>query len=297
MKTVLGMAFRNCVVSVVSILTVLGACGSLRGQSPLQVIGEPQWIVQNGVCRFSLEGDTKIINQGPAESLSGSLRFSLAMTPNPFPDAGQLVSFADIGQLEGGYEISNAGSTEPISIPPVTGFRFFTILLEEYTASGWYTHYAGRSHVFYLEAGLAGTPPLWKPSARRVIPPPVSKPTGKKLVFSRKAIQLDGKVRLMPKVDQFSLSAKLGRNGRTVVYPGGETDGVGADWSYKSSKAKWHGKTRPVGTLVIDHGIQHGKSAKSTYWLFFQKGGRGFFKNTNVIGNESYTVWGLFTLQ
>jgi hypothetical protein len=130
-KTVMEMASRTWFVSVVSIVAGIAACGTLRAQSQLLVNGEPLWDVKNGLCSFTLTNQTMIINHEPAESLSGSLRFSLAMTLNPFPDAGTLVAFADIGQLQGGYQMSNFSVAAPVSVPPVTGFRYLTFVLEE----------------------------------------------------------------------------------------------------------------------------------------------------------------------
>lgn len=292
----MAMAFRSWVVSAFSIIVGIACCGSLSGQSQLVVIGEPLWEIENGVCIFSLSGETKIINQGPAEVLSGSLRLSLVMTANPFPDVGTLVSAADIGQLQGGYEFSDSSTSAPVQIPSVTGYRYFTLAVEEFTSSGWVTYFSGRSELVYLRQGVVSTPPIWKPLTGRVIPPPISAPAGMKVVFNQKALQVGGKAYVVPKIDQFSISARLSRGGRTVVYQGANPKGAGADWSYKGGKAKWQGKSCRVGVLVIDYGVTQGKSAKSTYWLFFQKDGRGFYKATYVVGKESVTSWGLFTL-
>lgn len=293
----MGMASRTWVVSVVSIIAGLAVCGALRAQSPLKVIGEPLWGMENGLCRYTLAGDTKIMNLAAAEYLSGSLRLSVAMTSNPFPDSGELVSFVDIGQLQGGYEMANASTTAPITIPPVTGFRVFTLVLEEFIGSGWFTHYAGTSRLSYLKEGVEAPPPLWNPAKGRVIPLPVRKPTGMKMTFNQKAVQFGGRIQVMPKFNQLSLSAKLNRSERTVVYIGSDAQGTGGDWSYKSGYAKWKGKTQPVGTLVIDYGLKQGSRRKSTFWLFFQKEGRGFCKATHVEGKNSVTAWGMFTLQ
>jgi hypothetical protein len=222
--------------------------------------------------------------------------FQLGDDAQSFPDAGTLVAFADIGQLQGGYQMSNFSVPAPVFVPPVTGFRHFTFVLEEYTNTGWVTHYAGRSQVTYLREGVSGPWPLWEPAKGRVIPPPLKMPTGKKIVFNQKAGQSGGKIFIVPKINQYSLSAKLNGSGRTVVYVGSETKGTGGDWSYKSGYAKWKGKTQRVGMLTIDYGVVQGKRSKDVYWLFFQKDGRGFFKN-DFAGNESQSFWGSFTLQ
>ncbi len=293
MLDVLCTVFRRWVVSVISIVLGVASCGSLRAQSQLVMIGEPQWEIKNGVCTFSLLAETKIINQGPAETLSGSLRLSLVMTANPFPDVGTLVSAADIGQLPGGYEISNFSVPAPVQIPLVTGYRYFTLAVEEFTDSGWVTHFSGGSNLVYLRQGVVGTPPVWKPKGQ-VISPSISTPAGMRVVFIQKAVQVGGKAYVVPKNDQFSISARLNISGRTVVYQGAIPKGAGADWSYKGGNAKWQGKSCRVGVLVIDYGVTQGESVKSTYSLFFQKDGRGFYKATYGEGNESVTTWGLF---
>jgi hypothetical protein len=297
MKADLGMASRTWVLSIVSIFVGLATCGTLRAQNPLQVIGEPQWEVKDGMCKFTIAGGPKIINQGPADYQSGSLRLDLVMTSSPFPAAGKLVAYLDLGPLPGQYEIANFSSPTPATIPPETGFRYLTLVIEEFTNTGWVPFYAGRSVVNYLKDGLFSPPPLWKPAKGRVIPVPDTKPTGKKVTFNQKGLQIEGKPYIIPKFNEFSTSARLGRSGRTVTYIGSDPVGNGGDWSYKSGKAKWNGKTQNVGTLVIDYGILEGKRAKSTYWLFFQKKGRGFYKVTNQSGKDSFTAWGSFTLQ
>ncbi len=271
-------------------------CGSLQAQSPLLMIGEPMWRVDSGVCNFTLAAETKVINQGPSDYLSGSMRLSLVMTPNPFPDPGTVVSTADIGQLQGGYEFSDFSISAPVAIPPATGYRYFTLVIEEFTGSGWFTHFGGHSYVLYLIQGVVSSPPLWKPPTGRVIPLPVAKPAGMKVVFSQKAFEFGGKAKIVPKIDQYSISAQLNRSGRTVAYYGANPKGSGADWSYKGAKAKWHGKDCRVGRLVIDYGVVEGTKGRTTYWLFFQKNGRGFYKATNVTGKDSVTSWGTFTL-
>jgi hypothetical protein len=273
------------------------ACGGiLRAQVPLQVTGQPQWLIQDGTCKFTLSGETKIINPGPPDYLSGSLRFVLWMTASPFPNPGYQVSVVDLGQLPGGNGFADASTSAPVVIPKVTGFQFFTLALEEYLGPGFVTHFAGGSTLKYLRQGVAGLPPLWKPPTGRVIPVPVSKPAGMKVELLQKGIQSGGKAYVIPKFDQYSISAKLGRSGRTVIYGGSRQNGIGGNWSFKSGNAKWGGKSHRVGVLTFDHGVIQGKRVKSTYWLFFQKNGRGFFKGTHADVSQTFTNWGLFTL-
>ncbi len=291
-----AVALRSWVVSAISVIIGIACCGSLSAQSQLVVIGEPLWAFENGGCTFSLSAETKIVNQGTAESLTGSLRLSLVMTANPFPDVGTLVSAADLGQLQGGYEFSDSSTSAPVQIPAETGYRYFTLVVEEFNSSGWVTYSSGRSKLVYMRQGVFGTPPVWRPQTGRVIPPPVSTPKGMRLVFSQKALEVGGKAYVVPKIDQYSISARLNIRGRTVVYQGASPKGTGADWSYKNGNARWQGKGCRVGVLVIDYGVTQGKSVKSTYWLFFQKNGRGFYKATYAIGKDSVTSWGSFTL-
>jgi hypothetical protein len=296
MISVKGKASRSWVISAISMFAVLAGCCSLRAQSQLLLVGEPMWEIRDGVCQFKFAGETALINQGPSDYLSGSMRIGLMLTANPLPDERFPISVADLGQLQGGYQFSNFSTSAPAAIPPVTGFRYFTLAIEEFTSNGWVTHFVGRSQLSYLKQGVVGPPPLWKPRTGRVIPVPVEKPAGLTVKFSQKAVQLGGKIHIVSKIDQFSLSAKLGHSGRTVVYRSAIPRGNGADWSYKSGKAKWHGKGYRVGVLVIDYGVTLGKRAKTTYWLYFQKSGRGFYKATHVGGDGSFTTWGMFTL-
>jgi hypothetical protein len=269
---------------------------SLRAQNPLVLTGEPQWRIENKVCKFSLTGATRLVNTGPEDYLSGSLRLVLWLRNDPRAPVGYDISGVDLGQLQGGYEIADVEIPAPVVYPKVSGFWYLSLTLDEFATGGFVQLFTGSSQVVYLRDGVPGAPPLWKPPTGRVLPAPAGDPSGKKVVLIQKAVQAEGKAYIVPKLNQYSLGAKLTRSGRTAIFFGNDPKGFGTDWSYKEGRAKWGGKTHGVGVLEFDQGVIQGKRFKSTYWLFFQKNGRGFFKGTHVTGSQSATNWGTFTL-
>ncbi|RYD49194.1 MAG: hypothetical protein EOP83_25455, partial [Verrucomicrobiaceae bacterium] len=106
-------------------------------------------LVRAEAASFSLDGDLTYNVTEPRASFqlkgklrnvgtnSGTLKLVLWATPKRFPYPGYVVGQVTVGALPSGYQFTSFTVHTPAKLPATTGNYYFTVVIAEYTASGW----------------------------------------------------------------------------------------------------------------------------------------------------------------
>ncbi len=273
--------------------------------SDIRISGNVSWRIQGGACTLNV---SRLGNESPAGSRSGSLRVCLWVTRSTFPQTGYRVAMARLNPLKGGYYYNGLSLKTDVSLPKVTGDHLFTISVEEFGSGRWITRSHRSTGFQYLKKGKFAKRPPWKAPNGKVIKAPANLKVGTLLTITLQGFQQksSGPIAYVPVGSQLKMRIRLDQNGRTLVFGGSQEqywpDGAPAYYKYSRAKDKYANKTRPVGRLYLDYGSaseKYGGVSYGDHRLFFQGPKRGFYKAIDYQGAINFlgTSWGIFRIK
>ncbi|RYD84936.1 MAG: hypothetical protein EOP84_04060 [Verrucomicrobiaceae bacterium] len=272
-------------------------CGILTAGSSINFEGGHYWSIRNNACNFT---GGNIVNNDPAGNRSGTLRICLVASPSVFPSKGYRVATATIGTLKGGYGYFDYKFTASASVPNITGFYYFTIVVEEFTQSGWVTaEYISNNASMYLKKGIFSRAPVWKAPAGAIIKPMANFKSGNTIFLVHQGGKSgDGSIGYIPPGSQLSMKMQASSGGR-AVFVGGTKTKTDVLYSYKVGKSDYKGKSCQVGRLFVDFGTPVGTTSYGDHTLYFQSKNKGFYRSKDVTTNIGLNgeSWGIFGIK
>lgn len=254
--------------------------------------GDLTWQITEPRLSFKMDGGLQ--NISPVGTSSGTVKLVLWATKTPYPSVGYIVGEFTLGQIGGGYQFSNFTVKSPSNVPTVTGDYYFTIAVLEYTTAGWVNRLLVDTGTSNLLAGNFSTQLKWTTPTAKVIAPPATLTTGKRLKLTLKGSEF---LNLFPtdyqKVTTISVNTATKA---TVNYASTQST---AAYTYKIKDAKLNGKSCQAGSLYLDYS---NSSSYATITLYFQSATSGTYKSVEktyraLNAPMDETTWGTFTYQ
>lgn len=259
--------------------------------SIIRMVGTPTWKITPPACRFKVDGP--IQNLSPSGSGSGTLKLVLFISKAPYPSAGSQVSELVLGQLAGQTQFNKAAGKSLAYVPKVTGTYYFSVLVAEYTGSGWSVRAYADTGKYKLKDGVFVTGTKWTVPKGPVIPPPGKMVNGDFIDFKEKATESFDMISPMAQT-RTRVQFLKGKNCRVTSV--GEQ--VKVTYSYGTGIVSSNGKPSDVGKLTVDFSNLTNSiyQTESQYVLYYTTGLSGYYKRTDLAGTGRRVVWGLFSL-
>jgi hypothetical protein len=277
--------------SLLALCALLSFLLPAHADSIIRIVGTPSWQITGPVCRFKVDGP--IQNLSPIGTGSGTLKLVLFVSKTPYPATGNQVSELELGQLAGQTQLDKVAGKSLAVVPKVTGEYFFTIMVAEYTISGWRVRAYLDAGKRKLKDGVFVTGTKWVLPKGPVLPPPGKLVKGDFIRFRQKAME---NMDMISPSSQLKTMVQFQKNGNCLVTEVGEQ--VKVEYSYKTSTITSNGKISNVGNLTVDFGKLTNSiyQTQSLYTLYFTTGLSGYFKRTDLVGIGRKVTWGLFSL-
>lgn len=277
--------------SLLALCALLSFFLPAHADSIIRIVGTPSWQITGPVCRFKVDGP--IQNLSPIGTGSGTLKLVLFMSKTLYPATGSQVSELELGQLAGQTQFDKAAGKSLAIVPKVTGEYFFTMMVAEYTISGWRVRAYLDAGKRKLKDGVFVTGTKWVLPKGPVLPPPGKLVKGDFIRFRQKAME---NMDMISPSSQLKTMVQFQKNHNCLVTEVGEQVKVG--YSYKTSIVTSKGKISNVGNLTVDFGNLTDSiyQTQSLYVLYFTTGLSGYFKRTDLVGIGRKVTWGLFSL-
>lgn len=253
------------------------------------MVGTPTWKVTPPVCRFKVDGP--IQNLSPYGS--GTLKLVLFISKAPYPSAGSQVSELTLGQLAGQTQFDKAVGKELAYVPKVTGTFYFSVLVAEYTLSGWRVRAYADTGKYKLKDGVFITGTKWRAPKGPVLPPPGRMVNGDFIDFKEKATESYDLIAPMAQ-SRTRVQFLKGKNCRVTA--AGEQ--VKVTYDYDTDVVMTNAKVSDVGKLTVDFSDLTDSiyQTESQYVLYYTSGLSGYYKRTDLAGTGRRVTWGLFSL-
>lgn len=262
-----------------------------QADSIIRMVGTPTWKVTPPVCSFKVDGP--IQNLSPAGTTSGTLKLVLFVSKTPYPASGTPVSEYVLGQLAGMSQFDRAAGKSVAKVPKITGDYYFSVLVTEYTFSGWRVRAYADTGKYKLKDGVLVTGTKWRIPNGAVLPPPGRLVAGDHIVFKEKATEsLD---MILPASQSRTMVEFLKYKNCRVTAAGRK---VKVKYAYKTALVTNNGKVSNVGKLTVDFSSLTSSQypTESQYVLYFLTDLSGYYKRTDLAGTGRRVVWGLFSL-
>lgn len=248
----------------------------------LRIEGTALWSITKPDCTIEVVGAVR--SYAPSNTISGSLKFALWITSGPFPSPGVIVAEADLGQLRGGEQILDFERKVPIDMPELTGDYHVSLVLMEFTRSGWFNRLVVPGGVRTLENGDFLDDALWRPKGTKFLLPPTGVQAGQRLRLQTMANGTFTRITPGTEADLFLTFAEAGK----ATLKRGSTSGT-ADFSYKRGRDSLRGKRHRTGRVsIISNGVRQAEVA-----LFFRTTTKGIYR----MAGGGRVTWGNFVLR
>lgn len=277
--------------SLLALCALLAFVLPVKADSTIRIVGTPTWKVTPPVCQFKVDGPVQ--NLSPAGSISGTLKIVLFVSQSAYPASGAVVSEHELGQLYGQTQFDKVAGKAAASIPKLTGTYYFTILITEYTFSGWRVRAFADTGKYKLKNGVLVTGGKWTVPSGTILPPPGKMLEGDHIVFKEKATEsLD---LILASSQTRSMVEFLKHKNCRVTDPGGRWK---VKYSYSTGLQRVNGKLSDVGKLTVDYSSLASSpyQTESQYVLYYLTGLSGYYKRTDLAGTGRRVVWGVFSL-
>lgn len=262
-----------------------------HADSIIRIVGTPTWQITGPVCRFKVDGP--IQNLSPVGTGSGTLKLVLFISKTPYPATGSQVSELELGQLAGQTQFNKAAGKSLAVVPKVTGEYYFTVMVAEYTFTGWRVRAYLDTGKRKLKNGVFVTGTKWVLPKGPVLPPPGSLVNGDFIKFREKAME---NMDMISPSSQLKTMVEFQKNKNCRVTEVGEQ--VKVTYSYKTAIVTSDGKISNVGKLTVDFSSLTNSNfqTESQYILYFTTGLSGYYKRTDLAGIGRKVTWGVFSL-
>lgn len=281
----------NGMRSLLALCALLSFFLPARADSIIRIVGTPSWQIAGPVCRFKVDGP--IQNLSPIGTGSGTLKLVLFISKTPYPATGSQVSELELGQLAGQTQFDKVAGKSLAVVPKVTGEYCFTVMVAEYTISGWRVRAYLDAGKRKLKDGVFVTGTKWVLPKGPVLPPPGKLVKGDFIRFREKAME---NMDMISPSSQLKTMVQFQKNQNCLVTEAGEQVKIG--YSYKTSTITSNGKISNVGNLTLDFGNLTDSiyQTQSLYVLYFTTGLSGYYKRTDLVGIGRKVTWGVFSL-
>lgn len=275
--------------SLLALCALIASFIPAQADSIIRMVGTPTWKITPPACRFKVDGP--IQNLSPTGS--GTLKLVLFISKAPYPSAGSQVSELVLGQLAGQTQFDKAAGKSLAYVPKVTGTYYFSVLVAEYTLSGWRVRAYADTGKYKLKDGVFVTGTKWTVPKGPVIPPLGKMLNGDFIDFKEKATESFDMISPMAQT-RTRVQFLKGKNCRVTSV--GEQ--VKVTYSYGTGIVSSNGKPSDVGKLTVDFSNLTDSiyQTESQYVLYFTTGLSGYYKRTDLAGTGRRVVWGLFSL-
>lgn len=277
--------------SLLALCALIASFIPAQADSIIRMVGTPSWKITPPACRFKVDGP--IQNLSPVGTASGTLKLVLFISKAPYPSAGSQVSELELGQLAGQTQFNKAAGKSLAYVPKVTGTYYFSVLVAEYTLSGWRVRAYADTGKYKLKDGVFVTGTKWTVPKGPVLPPPGRLVNGDFIDFKEKATESFDMIAPMAQT-RTRVQILKGKNCRVSTV--GEQ--VKVTYSYGTGIVRSNGKRSDVGELTVDFSNLTDSiyQTESQYVLYFTTGLSGYYKRTDLAGTGRRVVWGLFSL-
>jgi hypothetical protein len=264
--------------------------GPLHGQ--ISMTAPVAWKIKDSKCTMEVK---KIANL--RSTTTGTLRLCLWVTADPVPNYGYRVATYQLDQLPPNYAYNNLKVSTSCNVKGITGLYHFSVVVEEYTHSGWKrVDYRGTG-VKQLKNGSISNPKLWKIPKHRIAPPLDELPEGR--YFSFKVVATEG-LNFVPKGTNIGLKFLIEDTGVTRAFGGSAPpEGRIVEYRYSKTTGVHHGQTVNTGRLYLDYGkhfIPRGITSYSDMKLFFKNATSGYLQSKDVDPGGGGNSWSTFKI-
>lgn len=249
--------------------------------SALRIEGTATWSITKPDCTIEVVG--AIQNLSPINTVSGTLKLALWVTPAPFPSPGYNVAEAILLPLRGGTQMTDFRKKVPVNLDGLTGTFYFTLVLMEYSGYRWDSRVAVPFGTRKLDNGDFLNDTTWYPKGP-FLAPPASVTLGQRLRLQTKANSVLTRITAGTDADTYltfdktnELSLRHGSTRERTIY------------SYKTARDTLRGKSYRTGRVSLyKNGVRQAEIA-----LFFKSTDIGIYR---MAGNGRIT-WGTFVLR
>jgi hypothetical protein len=251
-------------------------------QGTLRIDGTATWSITKPDCTLEVVG--AIQNYAPVNTSSGTLKLALWVTASPFPSQGIIVAETILQPLRGGAQLTDIHRKVPVDLSGLTGDYHFTLVLMEYTLSGWFNRIAIPSSPRTLDNGDFLDDATWRAKGNTFLPPPAALAVGQRLRLQTKANSTFTRITAGTEADLFITVEEEDE----ATLRRGSTSGT-ADISYKRGRDSLRGKRHRTGRVSIySNGVREAEVS-----LFFSTSTKGIYR---MVGGGRVT-WGDFLLR
>jgi hypothetical protein len=248
----------------------------------LRINGTATWSITKPDCTLEVVG--AIQNYAPVNTISGTLKLALWVTTSPFPSQGVIVAETILPPLRGGEQIADLQRKVPADLTGLTGDYQFTLVLMEYTYSGWFNRVAVAGGARKLENGDFLDDTKWRAKGNAFLLPPSSVTPGQRLRLQTMANSTFTRITPGTEADLFVTFEA----GNLAKLRRGSTSGT-ANFTYKRGRDSLRGKFHRTGRVSLySNGVREAEVS-----LFFRTGSKGIYR---MVGGGRVT-WGNFILQ
>lgn len=248
----------------------------------LRIDGTALWSITKPDCTIEVVGAVQ--NLAPSSTISGSLKLALWVTTGPFPSPGVIVAEVDLGQLRGGTQISDFKRKVAVDMPDLTGDYYFSLVLMEYTVSGWFNRFLVPGSVHTIQGGVFLDDSQWRPKGGPFRRPPALVQSGQRLRLKTKANNTFTRITPGTEADWF---ITLEDEGKAELKRGSTT--ARADFLYRRGRDSLRGKRHRTGRIsILTAGTRQAEVS-----LFFRTETKGLYR----MAEGTQVAWGEFILR
>lgn len=251
-------------------------------QATLRIDGTATWSITKPDATLEVVG--AIQNYAPVTTTSGTLKLALWVTASPFPSQGIIVAETILQPLRGGTQLTDIRRKVPVDLAGLTGDYHFTLVLMEYTLSGWLNRIAIPSSPRTLDNGDFLDDATWRAKGNTFLAPPAALVVGQRLRLQTKANSTFTRITPGTEADLFITVEEEGE----AALRRGSTSGT-ADITYKRGRDSLRGKRHRTGQVSIySNGVRQAEVS-----LFFSTSTKGIYRMTG----GGRVTWGDFLLR
>lgn len=269
-------------------LLAMALCLANLHAASLKLDGDLSATITEPYCHVELNG--KVQNLG---ATTGYLKAVVWATPQPFPSRGAIIGEVNFGSLGAGFQFTNFKVKTPSKVPNVTGKYYLTVVLTEYTSTGWKSVLAAKSKQIDILAGNIKGQKKWKVPTKAVTAPPATLKKGNILKLRLRATSENN---LYP--DRFQEKPVITVTAKTKLQKklAGKTQS--ATYKYAVKKGKLNKKSVRFAQVDIDYGKNGTPTQKNTLQLYFTGPKAGFYTSIDTYNSGAKdTSWGTFSFQ
>jgi hypothetical protein len=248
----------------------------------LRIEGTALWEITKPDCTIEVVGAVR--NYAAAGSISGTVKLALWVTSGPFPSPGVIVAETTLGQLRGGAQISDFKHKVAVDVSGLTGDYHFSLVLMEFTRSGWFNRFVVPGGVRTLQNGDFLDDAQWRPKGNKFLAPPTAMQPGQRLRLQTRSNGTFTRITPGTEADLFVTFDEANK----ASLKRGSTSGT-ADFSYKRGRDSLRGKRHRTGRVsIFSNGTRQAEVA-----LFFRTNTKGIYR----MAGGGRVTWGNFVLR